>query len=129
LPKITPDTVPFPPALLNVFFKLNSSELLPESKSELDQFLQLIGENPQWIKIEISGHTCDLGSNEYNKKLSQARAQSVVDYIVAQGESPDRFIAKGYGYDKPLYREFTDEARKRNRRVEFQVLELDQNDQ
>lgn len=128
LPKITPETVPFPPALLNVFFKLNSSELLPASKSELDQFLQLIRDNPQWIKIEISGHTCDLGSNEYNKELSQARAQSVVDYIVAQGESPGRFIAKGYGFDKPLYRELTDEARKRNRRVEFQVLELDQKD-
>ncbi|MDZ7356564.1 MAG: OmpA family protein [candidate division KSB1 bacterium] len=125
LPKITPESVPFPPALLNVFFKLDSSELLPESKSELDRFLKLIRENPQWIKIEISGHTCDLGSDKHNKILSQSRAQAVVDYMVAQGESPDRFIAKGYGFEQPLYREFTDEARKRNRRVEFRVLELD----
>ena len=125
LPKITPETVPFPPALLKVFFKLNSSELRPESKSELDQFLKLVHSHPEWIKIEISGHTCDLGSNSYNKKLSQRRAQSVVDYIVNLGESPDRFIAVGYGFDKPLKREFTDEARKRNRRVEFTVLEVD----
>lgn len=124
LPKLTPETVPFPPALLNVFFKLNSSELRPESKSELDRFLNLIREHPEWKRIEISGHTCDLGSNEYNKQLSQERAQAVVDYIVANGESAERFIAKGYGFDKPLYREFTEEARKRNRRVEFSVLEL-----
>jgi len=125
LPKITPETVPFPPALLNVFFKINSSELKPESKSELDRFLNLVREHPEWIKIEISGHTCDLGSSEYNKRLSQQRAQAVVDYIIAQDESQERFIAKGYGFDKPLYREFTEEARKRNRRVEFRVLELD----
>ncbi len=125
LPKITPETVPFPPALLNIFFKLDSSELRPESKSELDRFLNLVRNHPEWKKIEISGHTCDLGSNEYNKKLSQDRAQTVVDYIIAHGESTERFIAKGYGFNKPLYREFTEEARKRNRRVEFRVLELD----
>ncbi len=125
MPKITPESVPFPPALLNLFFKLDSSELLPESKSELDRFLKLIRENPHWKKIEISGHTCDLGSDKHNKLLSQNRAQAVVDYIVAQGEPAERFVAKGYGYDQPLYREFTDEARKRNRRVEFRVLELD----
>ena len=125
LPKITPESVPFPPALLNIFFKLNSSELKPESKSELDRFLKLIREHPEWIQIEISGHTCDLGSNRYNKQLSQKRAEAVVDYIVKLGESQDRFIAKGYGYDRPLYREFTDLARRRNRRVEFRVLELD----
>ena len=125
LPKITPETVPFPPALLNIFFKLNSSELRPESKSELDRFLKLVRDHPEWISIEISGHTCDLGSDRYNKQLSQSRAQAVVDYIVQQGESPDRFIAKGYGFDQPLFREFTDEARRRNRRVEFRVLELD----
>ncbi len=125
LPKITPETVPFPPALLNIFFKLDSSELLPESKTELDRFLRLIRDNPQWIKIEISGHTCDLGSEKHNKELSQNRAQAVVDYIIKLGESAERFIAVGYGYDKPLYREFTEESRKRNRRVEFQVLELD----
>ncbi len=125
LPKITPETIPFPPALLNIFFKLDSSELLPESKTELDRFLQLIRENPQWIKIEISGHTCDLGSIAHNKKLSQNRAQTVVDYIVRHGQSAERFIPVGYGFDKPLYREFTEESRKRNRRVEFRVLELD----
>jgi len=125
LPKITPESVPFPPALLNIFFKLNSSELKPESKSELDRFVRLVSDHPEWISIEISGHTCDLGSQSYNKELSQARAQAVVDYIVRQGESPERFIAKGYGFDQPLFREFTDEARRRNRRVEFRVLKLD----
>jgi len=127
LPKLTPETVPFPPSLLDVFFKINSSELKPESKSELDRFLELIRQHPEWKKIEISGHTCDLGSRQFNKRLSQKRAQAVVDYIIAQGESPERFIAKGYGYERPLFREFTDEARKRNRRVEFRVLEVEMN--
>lgn len=128
LPKLTPESVPFPPALLNVFFKLNSSELRPESKSELDQFLSLIREHPEWKIIEISGHTCDLGSDEYNKRLSQERAQAVVDYIVSNGEPLERLVAKGYGFDQPLYREFNEEARKRNRRVEFRVMELDLKD-
>lgn len=124
LPKLTPKILPFPPALLNVFFNINSAILRPESKGELDRFLELIRKHPEWKRIEISGHTCDLGSNEFNKQLSLERAQSVINYIVEQGESPDRFIAKGYGFDQPLIREFTPATRERNRRVEFRVLEL-----
>lgn len=128
LPKLTPAILPFPPALLNVFFNINQSTLRPESEGELDRFLKLIRDHPEWKKIEISGHTCDLGSREYNKQLSWERAQAVIDYIVDRGEPADRLVAKGYGFEQPMVYEFTEEARKKNRRVEFRVLELDLKD-
>ncbi|NOZ61814.1 MAG: OmpA family protein [Calditrichaeota bacterium] len=114
-------------ALLNVFFELNQSTLRPESKSELDRFLRLLQAHPEWTEIEIGGHTCDLGSREYNRKLSSQRAASVVKYLVQHGIQPGRLIAKGYGYDNPLVEGFSDEARKKNRRVEFRVIKLRRN--
>ena len=125
LPKLTPDAVPLPSNLLNVFFNLNQSTIRSESKTELERFLRLINRHPEWKKIEISGHTCDLGSTEYNKKLSFDRASAVIQYLINQGESSERFVAKGYGFEKPLVVEFSDQVRKINRRVEYTVIELD----
>lgn len=125
LPSQNPDDLAISSALLNVFFELNQSTLKPESKSELDRFLRLLQAHPEWIKIEIGGHTCDLGSREYNRELSFRRAQSVVKYLVDHGIAEDRLIAKGYGFDKPKVYGFTEEARKKNRRVEFRVIKLD----
>jgi outer membrane protein OmpA-like peptidoglycan-associated protein len=125
LPKLTPDVMPPPSALLNVFFNLNQSTIHSHSKTELERFLRLIRQHPEWKKMEISGHTCDLGAADYNKKLSFDRASSVIQYLVDQGESSERFVAKGYGFEKPLVYEFTDDARKINRRVEYTVIELD----
>lgn len=125
LPKLTPDAIPPPSAMLNVFFNLNQSTIHSQSQTELERFLRLIRQHPEWKKIEISGHTCDLGAAGYNKKLSFDRASSVIQYLVGQGESSERFMAKGYGFEKPLVYEFTDTARKINRRVEYTVIELD----
>jgi len=125
LPKPIPNDIAYSSALLNVFFEINQSKLRPESKSELDRFLKLIESHPEWRKIEIGGHTCDLGPKDYNKILSLKRAQSVVEYLCNHGIDKNRLIAVGYGYDKPLVKGFTDAARKKNRRVEFKVVELD----
>lgn len=125
LPKLTAEVVPPPSALLNVFFNLNQSTIRSESKTELDRFLRLINKNPEWKKIEISGHTCDLGAADYNKKLSFDRASSVIQYFIDQGEPRERFVARGYGFEKPLVYEYTDDARKINRRVEYTIIELD----
>jgi len=75
------------------------------------------------MKIEISGHTDSKGSDEYNEKLSKARAGSVRDYMVNKGVMPDRIVAKGYGESVPVDTNDTDEGRQQNRRVEFKVLE------
>ncbi|MDZ7264756.1 MAG: OmpA family protein, partial [candidate division KSB1 bacterium] len=108
LPKLIPDATTFPSALLTVFFDINLASLRPESHPELDRFIKLLREHPEWTKVEISGHTCDLGTAAYNKQLSYERAQAVVDYIVQQGESAQRFVAVGYGNEKPLIDEKTD---------------------
>ncbi|OQX85426.1 hypothetical protein B6D60_07825 [candidate division KSB1 bacterium 4484_87] len=118
------DDIALSSALLNVFFDINKSTLRPESRSELDRFLRLLEAHPEWEKIEIGGHTCDLGSQEYNRKLSSERAASVVKYLIKHGISKDRLVSKGYGFEKPLIHGFTEAARKQNRRVEFRVIKL-----
>ena len=80
----------------------------------------------QWptLKIEIAGHTDDVGGAAVNRKLSQARAQSVLDYLNGKYPVIDaaRFTVKGYGEDKPMVPNTSDESRAQNRRVEFTVL-------
>ncbi len=77
------------------------------------------------IKVEISGHTDSKGSDDYNRDLSQGRAQEVVNYIISQGIEESRMNAKGYGEEKPVATNDTDEGRAENRRVEFTVLALE----
>ncbi len=106
--------------LRNIFFDFNQSTLRPESKAELERLAQLLRENPT-IKIEISGHTDNVGSAAYNKGLSERRAKSVVDYLIGVGISADRMTYVGYGFDKPIASNDTDEGRQLNRRTEFKI--------
>ncbi|KAF5040366.1 OmpA family protein [anaerobic digester metagenome] len=106
--------------LKNIFFDFNKSTLRPESKNELENLVQLMKENPT-LKIEISGHTDNVGSAAYNKTLSQARAKAVVDYLIAAGISSNRMTSVGYGFDKPIASNDTDEGRQLNRRTEFKI--------
>ena len=92
-----------------------------ESMSELTRVLEVLNEMPS-LKIEVSSHTDNRGSDEYNQKLSQERAQSVVDYLISKGISTDRVIAKGYGKSQPVASNDTDEGRQQNRRTEFKIL-------
>ena len=107
--------------LKNIFFDFDKATLRPESYNELDRLVQLLTENPN-IKVEISAHTDSKGSDEYNLKLSQKRAESVVNYLIGKGIPASRLIAKGYGETQPIDTNDTEEGRQNNRRVEFKII-------
>jgi outer membrane protein OmpA-like peptidoglycan-associated protein len=107
--------------LNNIFYDFDKATLRPESMSELERLVQLMNENPT-ISIEISSHTDNKGSDEYNQKLSQQRAQSVVDFLIGKGIKQERLVAKGYGESVPVATNDTDEGRQLNRRTEFKIL-------
>lgn len=108
----------------NILFDLNKATLRPESYPVCDSLALIMKENPS-IKVEISGHTDSRGSNSYNKKLSQARAESVRNYLISVHKiDPKRIIAIGFGEDKPLvFPEKNEDDYQKNRRVEFKVLQ------
>ena len=108
--------------LKNIFYDFDKATLRPESVSELDRLLELLHNNTT-MKIELSSHTDSKGTDDYNMKLSQARAQSVVDYLINKGINKDRLVAKGYGESQPIATNDTDEGRQMNRRSEFKILE------
>ncbi len=107
--------------LRNIFFKVDSHELLPESINELQRLLQLLEQNPG-LSIEISGHTDSTGSFQYNKTLSENRALSVYNYLVENGIARDRLTYSGYADTQPIADNTTEEGRARNRRTEFKVI-------
>jgi OOP family OmpA-OmpF porin len=106
----------------NIYYETAKAELRPESKASLDkELVQLLKDNPQLI-IEIGSHTDDVGSNEYNQKLSQQRAESVVNYLVMNGIPKEKMLARGYGESKPIAPNTTPEGRQKNRRTEFKII-------
>lgn len=107
--------------LNNIFYDFDKANLRMESISELTRVLEVLNEMPA-LKIEVSSHTDSRGSDEYNLKLSQSRAQSVVDYIISKGISQSRVSAKGYGKAQPVATNETEEGRQQNRRTEFRIL-------
>lgn len=84
----------------NIFYAFDKATLLPESKNALDSLILMLNENPN-ITIELSAHTDYRGAEDYNKKLSQKRAESVVNYLINHGIAADRLTAVGYGEEKP----------------------------
>ena len=109
--------------LNNIFFDLDKYELKPESEVELKTVIQLLTTNPQ-MKIEISGHTDNTGSDAHNKELSANRATSVKTYLEKFGIAPLRLVAKGYGSSKPNASNDNEEGRAKNRRIEIRILNL-----
>jgi len=109
--------------LNNVLFQTGKSVLTRESYKELDRIVEFLIENPS-IKIEIGGHTDNVGGTELNQRLSHARAQTVSGYLVKKGVSLQRVSVKGYGLSKPVAPNSTSEGRATNRRVEFRFIEL-----
>ncbi|MDB5972699.1 MAG: OmpA-OmpF porin, family [Hydrocarboniphaga sp.] len=107
--------------LQNVNFEFNKATLTGDSKTVLDSVAVGLKSDPQ-MKVELAGHTDSKGSDAYNLKLSQSRANSVKAYLVTQGIPASRLTAKGYGESKPVASNDTDEGRAQNRRVEFRVL-------
>ncbi|HEX3009321.1 MAG TPA: OmpA family protein, partial [Bacteroidales bacterium] len=107
--------------LKNIFFDTDQYSLKPESKVELERLLKLLKDNPT-LKVEISGHTDNAGSPEYNKTLSENRAKAVVTYLTENGITKERLTAKGYGELKPVTGNDTEEGRAQNRRTEFMII-------
>lgn len=108
----------------NIYFDFGTARLQSTSDPELNKLLKVIEENSQYV-IEISGHTDNVGPKDFNQWLSKRRAQSIVNYMVKNGQSDGRFLVEGYGEDKPLASNDDEEwGREFNRRVEFKVLKF-----
>ena len=110
--------------LENITFATNSADIASSSYEELNRLVDLLKLNNQF-KVEISAHTDDKGADAYNMKLSDRRANSVVNYLRLKGIPSNRLVAKGYGKSKPLVPNTSDENRAKNRRVEFKIIGTD----
>ena len=108
--------------LNNIFFETGKATLTPESKGELNRAVELLKMNPT-MKIEISGHTDNVGAVASNMTLSQNRATSVMNYLVTAGIVASRLSSKGYGPNMPIASNDTPEGRQANRRTEFLILD------
>ncbi len=110
----------------NIYYDFNKATLRLESKLGLDSLYQIMTDNPSLI-VEIGSHTDSKGTHAYNVKLSQARAQSVVNYLIDKGISKDRLQAKGYAETEPIAPNTikgkdNPEGRQMNRRTEFKII-------
>jgi outer membrane protein OmpA-like peptidoglycan-associated protein len=109
--------------LKNIFFDSGKSDFKQESIVELENINKLLAANPK-LKVQINGHTDNIGSSATNKVLSLKRAAAVVDYLVSKGISSTRLSAKGYGSERPIVSNDDEEGgREINRRTEIEILE------
>jgi len=106
--------------LRNIFFDFDKSTIRKESAKELERLFTVLKENPT-LKVEISGHTDNVGSADYNQKLSQDRSQSVVNYLIEKGIDKKQLTFAGYGFSRPLISNDTEKGRQLNRRTEFEI--------
>jgi outer membrane protein OmpA-like peptidoglycan-associated protein len=113
--------------LNNVFFEFDKYDLKEESYPELNRTIDFLNENPE-MRILVSGHTDNVGSEQYNMELSQKRAEAVVQYMIEQGNIPEeRLVARGYGETMPVVSNDDEaEGRELNRRVEMKILKGDE---
>lgn len=106
----------------NIYFDFNKATIRPESYPVLDSIAMILKENPTII-VEVAGHTDERGPADYNLKLSQARAEAVVNYLIKKGIDPRRLIPRGYGESQPIVKNAkTEEDHQKNRRVEFRII-------
>jgi len=106
----------------NITFDFDKAELKPESNDELQSVADLLTDYPM-MRIDIEAHTDDLGADDYNLKLSEARAKAVADWLIKKKIDAERITWKGHGESKPLVKGITEADRAQNRRVEFKVVE------
>ena len=107
--------------LINIIFDFNKYDLLPESYNEINKLNYLMITNPT-ISIKLEGHTDNIGSYDFNLRLSLKRVESVANYLIKNGIGPDRIELVGYSYSYPLAPNDTGEGRKINRRVAFTII-------
>ncbi|MCS6796822.1 MAG: OmpA family protein, partial [Raineya sp.] len=108
----------------NINFEFNSDKLTKQAEKEVEYIYQLMAENPT-LKIGIYAHTDAVGPDHRNLDLSNRRAKSVYMYLNKRGIPMERMIWKGFGESKPIATNNTKEGRAKNRRVEFEVLEVE----
>jgi OmpA-OmpF porin, OOP family len=106
----------------NIYFDFDKSIVKPYSRPILDNVVEYMKKNPE-VKMEIQGHTDIMGSEEYNIRLSNARANAVKKYIIAKGISADRLRTKGFGKTRPVAPNKTKSGRAKNRRIEFMPIQ------
>lgn len=109
--------------LNQIYFEFNSSELLTVSYIQLDSLYNILAEKPS-VRIEVRGHTDNIGSEGYNKKLSVDRAASVYNYLLEKGIPKTRMKYRGFGPNVPVADNSTEEGRELNRRVEIFIVEI-----
>ena len=104
------------------FFDFDRYNVKPEFAPVLDEVVDVLNQNPG-LKIEIQGHTDSIGTEQYNQRLSERRANSVKAYLVSKGIAPERMVTVGFGESRPALPNDTPEARAKNRRVEFAIAQ------
>ena len=107
--------------LKNIFFDTNKFDIRDESKAELSKLIEFLNVNPT-VHIEISGHTDNVGADQFNQTLSENRAKSVYEYLVTNGIAATRLVYKGYGKTQPIAPNTADEEKAKNRRTEFMII-------
>jgi outer membrane protein OmpA-like peptidoglycan-associated protein len=103
-------------------FDFDSARLQSAAESTLDEVLAAIQDGELVGAIQVGGHTCNIGTERYNQRLSERRAQAVVDYLISRGVAPDQIVARGYGELEPRFSNDSEESRARNRRVEISFV-------
>ena len=121
--ELSPIEVGKPIVMNNIFFAFDKDLLTTSSYAELGRILEYM-ESGRIQKIEVSGHTDSVGDENYNRLLSQRRANAVKNFFTSNGISTARVTAKGYGESQPVMSNDSKEGRAKNRRVEFKILEL-----
>jgi outer membrane protein OmpA-like peptidoglycan-associated protein len=107
--------------LKNVFFDTDKSTLKPESTVELDKLVTFLNSN-KTLRIELRGHTDNVGEKKHNQLLSESRAKAVMDYLIAHGIAKERLTSKGFGDTMPVVPNDSDAHRQMNRRTEYKII-------
>lgn len=134
-PKPEPEPEPPPPVVVTadkieldrtVQFESGKAKLVEDSKTLLTDVAKVLSEHDEILLVQIEGHTDAVGSNRKNKKLSDQRAKAVRAFLIAAGISKKRLVAKGFGEDKAIADNGTEEGRFKNRRVDLKILKRDE---
>jgi outer membrane protein OmpA-like peptidoglycan-associated protein len=118
--------VPVDIQMNNIFFAFNKAELQPESRMELNRWVDMLNENSH-INLEVAGHADSVGTETYNQKLSERRADSVVRFLNDSGIAKERLTAMGFGEIEPVASNETEDGRQQNRRVQVKMINSTRN--
>ncbi len=118
-----PDWMDLAPSLETIHFDFDKSDLKAPAKEELDKLASQLNSSKEY-QLEVGGHTCSIGTDAYNMKLSERRAQAVVKYLLMKGVNNAYIVTHNYGESKPAVPNTSMENRKQNRRAEFEVAKV-----